>query len=985
MQDCGRRVVKQEVWLPAGGHRCAEIAIIRAPGRNAAMSFEKDFELARYKLDQSRDSRQAILERFRIETDFAAGLAKALGKDDWKELIVKAIEHVDKCMTTHSFDCANVIAQAEEMLAPIGKVAKTYTIHTCGHAHIDMNWMWNWPETVNVTHDTFMTMDKLMDDFPEFRFSQSQASTYFAMEQYCPEIFEMIKKRVKEGKWEITASTWVEGDKNITSGESLCRHLLYTRKYMKEKFGLEPEDVKIDWSPDTFGHAHTIPSILARGGVNRYYLHRTAPHKWLFKWRSPDGSEIYTFKDRDKYVYNGPIDPADMAAMLVNFTTETGLKDYLYVYGVGDHGGGPTRRDLRKFREISQWPIFPTVKASSTRAFFDAVEKSGADLPVVDEDLNFTFEGCYTSQSNIKRATRVSEIILPEAETMALIAENAAGMDYPFDTLFTAWRHTLFNHFHDILPGSGVHATYEYSQGLFQEIQAAASTIRTRALRKLGSRIDTSFAAPAADSTFGASLGDGLGAGAGDPSVPGGITGWNAGAMSAEPVLIYNQKPWARSETVFAKIWNKPIADDRVVVKDASGAAIRGQVVGRGHYWAHEFTTIAFKADVPALGYKVYAIDSDLDAPAGGDARIDRVFPDGTESMITEINDSGVMENEYLRVEMDFPSGAIKHLIDKETGYDFVPEGKLMGVIEAYDEIHRGMSSWAIGQIGKVEALTQGGKLHIAQHGPNRVAFRSERKFRQSTIAIEIGLNSGSRQVDFKLNMRWVEIGTPETGVPMLRAAFPVNIKNGVPRYEIPFGSQTREQSLQEIPALKWVDLSDDKRGATLVNDSKYGHSCVDDTLRLTLIRSSYDPDPLPEVADHEIRFAITPHNGACDISAATRLGEQFNSPMAIASIGVQKGDLPAEKSYVEVLTPGVFCSTVKKSEDGSGVVIRLFEMEGKDTTAQVKISELAKPGSAAVETDVLERPVAQNSASMAGDVVSVSLPAYGQATVKIG
>jgi len=954
------------------------------------MSFEKEFDLVRHTLNQSRDSRQAILERFRIETDFAAEFAKALGKEDWKKLVLKAVEHVNKSMTTASFDCAKVIAEAEKMLAPIGKAAKGYTIHVCGHAHIDMNWMWPWQETVNVTHDTFTTMDKLMDDFPEFHFSQSQASTYFAMEEYCPEIFEMIKKRVKSGNWEITASMWVEGDKNIVSGESLCRHMLYTRKYMKEKFDLEPEDVKIDWSPDTFGHAHTIPSILASGGVNRYYFHRTGPAHWLCKWRSPDGSEIYAFKDRDKYAYNGPIDPADMAQMLVSFTKETGLKDYMYIFGVGDHGGGPTRRDLRKFREIAEWPIFPTVQHSSTKAFFDAVEKANPKLPVVDADLNFTFEGCYTSQSNIKRATRVSEIILPEAEAMALIAGAVAKMDYPSDTLFMGWRHTLFNHFHDILPGSGVHATYEYSQGLFQEIQAAAGAIRTRALRKLGSKINTSFAAPAADSMFGSGFGDGLGGGAGDPGIPGGVTGWNAGAPGAEPVLIYNQKPWARTETVFAKIWNKEVADDRVVVKDAKGKEARGQVIHRGNYWGHAFATVAFKAEnVPALGYKVYAVDNSPVPVAAKGAFIDRKFPEGTESMTVEISESGVMENEFLRVEMDFPSGAIKHLIDKETGFDYVPEGKLMGVIEAYNEVHRGMSAWCIGQIAKCKPLTSGGKLHVTQRGPNRVAVRSEHKYHDSRITVEIGLNAGSRTVDFKLNMRWVEIGTPETGVPMLKAAFPVNVKGGTPRYEIPFGSQARTQSLQEIPALKWADLSGEtKKGAqgiTLVNDSKYGHSCVDDTLRLTLIRSSYDPDPLPEVSDHEIKFAVIAHKGACDISAATRAGEQFNSPLAVVSTTVQKGALPAEKSFVEVLTPGIFLATIKKAEDSKAVVIRVFDMEGKKVTAKVRISDLVKPGSKAVQTDVLERPLAKNSAKMTGDTVSVTVPAFGQATVKIG
>ena len=437
---------------------------------------------------------------------------------------------------------------------------------------------------------------------------------------------------------------------------------------------------------------------------------------------------------------------------------------------------------------------------------------------------------------------------------------------------------------------------------------------------------------------------------------------------------------------MFAKIWNKEIADDRVVVKDANGKEAKGQVVGRGNYWGHNFATVAFKAEsVPALGYKVYAVDNSPVPVAGDGVKIDRKFPEGTESMIVEINGSGVMENEYLRVEMDFASGAIKHLIDKETGFDYVPEGKLLGVIEAYNEVHRGMSSWCIGQIRDCTPLVDGGKLTIAAWGPNRAAFRSEHKYNNSTIAVEIGLNAGSRTVDFKLNMRWVEIGTPETGVPMLRAAFPVNVKDGTPRYEIPFGSQTRVQSEQEIPALKWADLSDSKYGVTLVNDSKYGHSCKDNTLRLTLIRSSYDPDPLPEVNDHEIKFAIVTHKGACDISAATRAGEQFNSPMAIVSTTVQKGELPSEKSFVDVLTPGVFLAAIKKAEDGKGVIARVFDMEGKKTTAQIKISDLVQPDSTAVETDVLERPVEKNTAKMSGDVVSVELPAFGQATVKIG
>lgn len=954
------------------------------------MSFNEKLESLRCNLNKSREERASALERFRAEIDFAKEFAEVNSdkKADWENLILKAVEHVTNALAADGeVNPDKVVKEAEDILAPIGKVAKEYIIHCCGHAHIDMNWLWPWQETVAVSHDTFATVEKLMEEFPEFHFSQSQASTYIAMQEYCPEIFENIKKRVKEGRWDVTASMWVEGDKNIVSGESLCRHMLYTRKYMKESLGLEPKDVKIDWSPDTFGHAHTVPSILNRGGVTRYYFCRSGPGPWLFKWQSPDGSQVLAYNDKGGY--NGMIDPDAMRWLMNMYVKETGLKDFMFMYGVGDHGGGPTRRDLRKAREISNWPIFPTVKLSTTDAFYSAVEAANPDLPVINKDLNFTFEGCYSSQSNVKRATRVSEIILPEAETMALIAGTVGHMDYPTDHLFTGWKHTLFNHFHDILPGSGIHATYEYTQGLFQEIQAIAGSIRTRALRKLAGHVDTASAAKAKVSTMGSGFGDGLGAGAGDPAIPGGVTARNAGAEYAEPILIYNQKPWARTQTVCAKVWNKQIQDDRAIVRDSSGKEIKGQIIARGNYWGHDFVTVAFKAEnVPALGYKVYAIDNAAAPVAGEGVGIVNSFPEGTESMIPEISNH-TMENEYLTVDVDLASGAIKHLIDKETGYDYVPEGMLLGLIEGCQETPHGMTAWVIGEIGKSELLNEGWNTYRVQGGPNRAMIKADRKWRDSRISIEIGLNAGSREIDFKVNLHWVERGTPETGVPMLRAHFPMAVEDGVPTYEIPFGSQSRVQSVQEIPALKWADLSGDTpvgpMGITLMNDYKYGHSCVDDTMRLTLIRSSYDPDPLPEINDHEIKFAVIAHKGGLNVVDATRAGEEFNSPMAIVSTTVQEGQLPAEKSFVEVLTPNVFVSTVKKAEESDAVVIRMFETEGKDTEAKLKLSTIVKSGAKAVETDVLESPVAKNTASFDGETLTVKVPAFGQATVKIG
>jgi alpha-mannosidase len=247
-----------------------------------------------------------------------------------------------------------------------------------------------------------------MDEFDEFCFSQGQASVYQIMRRHNAELYERIRRRVAEGRWEVTAVHWVEGDKNLACGEALARHLLYTRAFMREQFGLAPEDVPIDWEPDTFGHAHTIPSILARAAVRRYYMCRggESPHPPVFWWQGPDGSRVLV--NQEITAYNDHIGPHAVKGLL-RFCRQTRLKDWLFVYGVGDHGGGPTRRDILRGRDFNTWPVWPNFRFTTTRAFYEVLEAHGDRWPVIDGELNFEFTGCYTSQSAIKRANRLGE------------------------------------------------------------------------------------------------------------------------------------------------------------------------------------------------------------------------------------------------------------------------------------------------------------------------------------------------------------------------------------------------------------------------------------------------------------------------------------------------------------------------------------------------------------------------------------------------
>jgi alpha-mannosidase len=574
----------------------------------------------------------------------------------------------------------------------------------------------------------------------------------------------------------------------------------------------------------------------------------------------------------------------------------------------------------------------------------------------------------------------------------------------------------MFNQFHDILPGSGVHDTYAHSQGLFQEIQAIACSVRTRALRRLAAQIDTSTAI-GIDPQNG-SAGESLGSGAGD-IMPGGVSSRAAGASPVEPLVVFNPLAYPRSEVITAKVWNRNLPHDRIIVRDDEGNTIPGQVTGAGAYWGHEYKAVTFPVrNIPGMGYRTYSIGAApepvMKIPTYADPGPTDIAADSAPPAPGEVKIPApyVMENEFLKVEVDPASGAVAHLVDKSSGYDLVPEGELMGLLELHREIPHAMTAWNIGVVSEVQKLdrggmltgtrdgacfpiSSGGKAHVPEYmperGPHRASIRVGHKLGDSRIRVEVGLSGGSRTIDFRIEADWREIGTSETGVPMLRIAFPTNLQKTLATYEIPFGSVQRPVDGHEVPALSWADLSGSRAGAegsggiTLLNIGKYGHSADESTLRLTLLRSSYDPDPVPEVGYHDIRLGLLVHDGPCSVSESAMAGAAFNQPVSIVPTDIHKGSLPVRKGFAEVMTPNVMLSALKKSEDSEAVIIRLYEMEGRETEAQVRLAGIVEPSSPAVEIDLMEQPLPASSARMDGDLLTVKIPAHGIASVKIG
>jgi alpha-mannosidase len=946
----------------------------------------------------------SYIERFLSELEFAEGLANLVGKKaatGWPKLLDQAYEKVAKVVLSGSQDAIEqAVRDAEGILAPVGKVAKTYMIHCAGHGHIDMNWMWSWPETVGVTNDTFLTVLKLMDEFDDFCYTQSQASVYALTREYNPELFARIQRRVKEGRWEVAASHWVEGDKNIGSGEALARHLLYTRQFMKEHMGLAAEDVEVDWSPDTFGHALTIPSIDARGGVKYYYMCRGG--NWekppVFWYKSPDGSRILV--NLETTWYNDHVGPHNAMAML-KFCGKTGLRDWLNVYGVGDHGGGPTRRDILRCHEMDGWPIYPTFRLTTTRNYYKILEENGEKWPVIDRELNFEFTGCYTTQTQIKRNNRLGENYMIEAEIAASLATRALGRDYPAQVLRDRWTDVLFSHFHDILPGSGVAETRQYNQGSFQKIAAAAAMIKTNSLRAIAAEADTSFAGPLGQAAAVAGRSSlAIGGGAGRGTYWGGLSEAGHVVEGPRPFVVFNPTAWDRTGVVQASLWDADTGAEgtdlkhkNFVVRTADGKVLPAQKVNTGDYWGHRYVEVVFPAQVNALGYNTYVVEegqvTGFEPPVKASENPPRHEPAGP----------GLppLENEFLLVEFDKLTGGVSRLLDKKSGRNLVDAANPLGVLEYVLERPWGMSAWVIAPLQECLYPVQAYSLRNTQQGPFQATVEAKLKVKDSHVTVTYSLKAGQPWLEVAVQAHWVEIGTKEKGAPGLRMRFPLALADAKGLYEIPFGSIERDLNQgEEVPALRWVDITGqtaggragagaNAAGCAVANDSKYGYSLDGSTLRATLIRSSYDPDPIPEVGDHTIRFAVMPHAARPATADLVRFGAAFNHPLQVVATDVHKGDLKAGEQGVEVTPGNVVLTSLKKAESGEGFVLRFQETAGKAATVQVSPSAaLLGRVLGAVEVDLLERPVAKGSAVKAAGGFRVKIPAFGIASVLV-
>jgi alpha-mannosidase len=876
-----------------------------------------------------------------------AQLEKAINDVDFEALAAKNQKQFDESLKRAQGDL--------EIIRPTLRKAD---FHLTGNSHIDAAWLWPWTETVDVVRRTFGTALRLMNEYPSYTYTQSALQYNEWMAEKYPEMNAEIKQRIQEGRWEVVGGMWVEPDLNMPAGESLVRQLLIGQRTLKGLYGVT---TRIGWNPDSFGYNWQLPQIYKKSGMDYFVTQKLAwnetnpfPFK-LFWWESPDGSKVLTYFPHS--YANEDLDPVRLSNDFVKARSlAPGLPEMMDLFGVGDHGGGQTRAMLDQGeRWMRPGSVVPEMQFGTAQAYFNQVQtKIASDSPVWnykeiakgvpaltpvadhisiptwDDELYFEHHrGTYTTQADHKRNMRESENWLLTAEEYSSLAW-LDGQPYPADELSDAWKKALFNQFHDLAAGSGIGIIYQDAQRDYRQVRWATDEAISHALGTIESRIDTRNT-------------DGV------------------------PVVVFNSLAWPRSGVAEVSVQMPGPASDGVSVLDDQNHVLPSEATTSDPK-TNTFSLLVMVHDVPSLGYQVVHV-----APRKS-------------AFATDLKASGTtLENAFVRLSVDSKNGCITSIYNKAAHFEAIAHGGCGNELQVFKDTPQADDAWNIdpGTLDTFTALTDADSVRLVEESPFRAVIRVTRSWHDSRFVQDIILHTGSDQVEVLNNIDWHETHT------LLKAAFPLTVQNQSATYEIPFGTIERpttrrnswEQARFEVPALRWADLSDERSGFSLINESKYGYDCKDNVLRLTLLRSPAFPDPNADRGHHTFRYALYPHAGNWKSALTVRRGYEYNSQLTASQVQPHQGSLPQTHSFLQLDQENVVLTAVKKAEDSNGLIVRLYEWSGKEGYVNLHIP----PGStAATLTNLMEVPEGGSLERPNPDEVRVPVHPYSIVSLRI-
>ena len=782
-------------------------------------------------------------------------------------------------------------------------------VHLIGNAHLDPIWLWRWQEGCGEVLQTFRSALDRLNEYPDFVFTCSSASYYKWVEEIAPDMFEEIRERVKEGRWVPVNGWWVQPDCNIPSAESFARQALYSQLYYNEKFG---RICKTAYNVDSFGHSGMLPQLIKNGGMNAYVMMRPGPHENaeipnMFTWESLDGTRIPTFRIPAESGYGA--NSAEDISRTRDFSEKLMAEEnhgMMIFYGVGNHGGGPTRRCIEYLESRLKKDGYHDMIFSSPDAFFEAHCLEKVELPIWKDDLQHHASGCYSATSLVKQLNRRLENSLYFSEAFATVASKTAGMRDRTEDFKEAWRDVCFNQFHDILCGCSIMEAYDDVNAAMGHALTISDRIQNEAFLRIARRIDTWI--------------DGVS----DPVCE--VRGHSCGKFP-RPVVVFNPLSFPIKVPVRTYHPSKQVKDD--AGNDVIFSNVRSSRSNDSHL------DTVFIADVPAVGYAVYWLkpcwNENSDLP---EVHID------TDVSAHDFS----MENEYLKVSFDEHTGFITSLVDKKSGYDYASEDKPIAVPTVISDSKTDTWAHMVFRFHDIKGIMKLEKIELVEDGNARAVIRTRHSFGGSYLVQDFILASGQRILRSKCKALWTEDFT------LLKMSFPVGGENRINTYEIPGAYIKRPTNGEEEPAGRWGAISFDdggRRTLALLNDSKYSYDCPDNDLRLTVIRNvifadhySNRPAANFNFTDEGIQrfeYGVFICDGEAEKSDIMNEAAMFNIRPAAVPESFHKGVLPQRKGFLSVDRDNIIMTALKFCEDGSGdCVARFYETRGEDTRVHI-------------------------------------------------
>ena len=775
-------------------------------------------------------------------------------------------------------------------------ISKKKKLYMIGNAHIDPVWLWQWQDGFHETKATFRSALDRMNEYPDFVFVSSSAAIYEWVEQSDPHMFAEIQQRVAEGRWKIVGGWWIEPDCNIPSGESFVRQGLYGQHYFKEKFGVT---ASVGYNVDSFGHNGMLPQILKKSGMPYYLFMRPSPHEKglpsrLFWWEADDGSRVMAFRIALEYCSWG----RELNHHIANVAAE--LKDpmneMLCFYGVGNHGGGPTKENLDSIHALRENAKMPELLLASPEEFFTSVNT--ARLPVVHEDLQHHASGCYAVHSGIKKWNRTAENRLLAAEKFSVLANRITGASYSQE-FSRAWKNVLFNQFHDILAGTSLEAAYDDARDQFGEALSISDRALNSAVQALTWQINV------------------------EPE-PGLI-----------PIAVFNPHAWAVKANIEVEItrprWDGGVETQGEILVDDQDQPVPFQLV-QSHTTAGR-RRLSFIGDLPSFGYRLYRI----------------VTRPSTQVFEAVQGNDTLLENARFRLEFDPQTGFIRSLRDKLKAMEVFLTAAAVPVV-----IDDPSDTWShnVFSFDKVEGRFCARKVQLVEQGPVKSVIRVTSEYNRSEIVQDFAMFADRDEIEVSVTVDWHE------HQKMLKLRFPVNLYQIRADYEIPYGHIERMTNGEEEPGQGWIDLSgisfetDERYGLSILNDAKYSYDVDISDIGLTVLRSPIYAHHTPEVPDPDKRYTyidqgvqtfhytLLPHEGSWDEAGTARKAAELNQrPVALVTT-LHTGPLPHTASFMSVDQDNIIVSVLKKAEDSEDIILRAYETAGITTGVTIAMPQ---------------------------------------------